>query len=439
VGGGEWRRWPPDPKQLAGNRAVKLSPGGLPVLAGLSLWVATACGGPFAEAGAGRWEVGDTVFVHNAVPVLSGTGLLTEVARYGARDGPHEYLLSEIYRFAVGPAGEVFVHDRGGGLRRFEADGRFGGWVAPSGQGPGEVRFLASLGVGGDGTIVGWDVGNQRLMWFRPDGRWNSVPVPLHHAYPRYGEDGIVFGLGGSVWVGFHPAAPVEGGIPHPRPIFAQVGEGGGLTDTLFTPPDAPGPCPELSTAEYRIGFWEDSREPFIPKYQWALGPDGSLAVGCPAEYSFDLLRPGRNRLRISRAWTPIRMPAEEREFWMGWRWLPPLPSSRPAYARIVLPGDGRTWVWPVEPSEIVRSPVYGARAEGLAARWRLAQAGSWDVFLEDGRWLGRVLMPEEARYSGYPTTTEVRIRGDTLWARAFDEWDAEYIVRYQVAWPGGS
>jgi hypothetical protein len=45
---------------------------------------------------------------------------------------------------------------------------------------------------------------------------------------------------------------------------------------------------------------------------EWALGPNGELALGCPDEYTFDVLRPGEPVLRISRRWIPLEVTEAE-------------------------------------------------------------------------------------------------------------------------------
>ena len=69
----------------------------------------------------------------------------------------------------------------------------------------------------------------------------------------------------------------------------------------------------------------------------------------------------------------------------------------------------------------------------GVTHTWVVAWFGSFDVFDADGTWRAVVRLPEEARYSGFPTEPSIVIRGDTIWAVAEDELDIDYIVRYEV------
>jgi hypothetical protein len=81
--------------------------------------------------------------------------------------------------------------------------------------------------------------------------------------------------------------------------------------------------------------------------------------------------------------------------------------------------------------------PEDQAARTGRAHYWWVATHGAFDVFREDGRWLGRVQLPEEVSYSGY-LPPHIVIRGDTIWAKARDSLDVEYVVRYEVRWPDG-
>lgn len=376
--------------------------------------------------------VGDTVIVTSARPAQPDTLLPTETARYGRGEGPIEEMFRAVRAFAVGPDGTVFVHDADDGIRAFSVDGSFSHRVAGSGEGPGEVGYLMGMDASADGFLAVVDLGNERVSVFGPDGSVDVVRRPTMR--PRYGDGAIVYTDGGSLWLGVHPLSPPAGGVTHPRPAFVRLGEAGTVTDTVFTPADAAHECTTLSMAEFRAGFWEDRREPFVPKTTWALGRDGSLAVGCPAFYSLDLHRPGRPVLRIRKSpWQPLRTVPDAREGLAPQSGLPRLPATRPAYARIILPSDGRIWVWPNQPSQLVPVPPDMVERFGRTASWRIANGGAFDVFDAEGRWLAVVRLPAEVRFSGFPTEPGLLIRGDTLWAVASDALGVQTIVRYRI------
>jgi len=391
-------------------------------------------GGNRGDADVRRSRIGDTLLVHNTTPLVADTIEPVEVHRYGRVAGPPEAILAEVQVVAVGPEGDVYTFEDRQGIRRFPVDGTVAATVAPYGRGPREVRWLTGMAVGGDGRVAAYDLGNGRITVLHPDSSVSTHRMPV--GYPRRGHDTIVYRDDGTLWVGLHPPTPEDDPTtPFPRPIFLRLDADGSYGDTIFAPERLGERCPTLSHGAYRGGFWEDKREPWIAKAEWAAGPDGSLAFGCPDRYTFDVIRDD-GVLRVSREWTAVTASAEERAFYEGWHPMPTLPETRPAYARIVLPGDGRIWVWPVQPNRPREIPPDLAARSGVQDGWEISDSGAFDVFERDGRWLGQVALPDGVRYSGYPTRPSMAIRGDTLWAVTRDELDVEYVVRYEVRWP---
>lgn len=203
--------------------------------------------------------------------------------------------------------------------------------------------------------------------------------------------------------------------------------------DTIFTPAGIADRCPMLSERGFRGGFWEDNREPFYPKVKWALGSDGSQAFGCPASYTFDLHRPDGSVVRVSREHSLVRVPQEELDFRRSMPMVPQAGETLPAYVRLILPGDGRIWVWTTQPNVKTALSPESAEQFGITHTWLHPAHGTFDVFDQDGNWLAAVRLPSRARYSGWPTEANVVIRGDTLWAVEEDEFEVNTVVRYTV------
>jgi hypothetical protein len=412
----------------------------IPLLAGV-----LGCRAPHAgEQGYTRLHLGDTIHVHNLTPLYAGAAVLEPEVRIGRLEGTEEYLFVDVRSLAVGLLGEIYVGgvEAEGGIRQFNRDGTFEKWVARAGPGPMEVRHISALTVDREGALAARERPTRRIKLFFPAGGFQTFWAPADPE--RYHEDALHFREDGSLWVGINP--PLFGvmePVPYPRPIFARMSERGELVDTVYAPERLGERClPD--DARYSSGVWQDKRDPWFPLGKWALGPNGTLAVGCPAEYVFDVIREGEPVLRISREWTPVRTFPGEYEYWSSapqmYSWalpLPPFPEHRPAYARIILPGDGRVWVWPVHPSVRHETPEHQVATSGRTHYWWPATRGAFDVFREDGRWLGKVQLPEEVRYDGY-TPPHLVIRGDTLWARVQDSLDVQYVVRYRVVWPEG-
>ncbi len=386
-----------------------------------------ACGGSEATA---RETIGDTLVVTSVAPLIADTLRPVEVTRYGRFDGPPEHQFADIHSFAVGPDGHVYVHDRNGGIRRFDAAGQFVERVAGPGEGPADVDYVIAMDVARDGRLAVYDYGNAVIKLF--DGG-DVTTVRRPDGYPRYRGGGLRFHEDGTLWVGVTPPFPEEGGIRHPRAAFTRLAGGGDFVDTVYTPRRLGDDCSTLTDYAHVAGFWEDNREPYVPKAKWALGADGRLVIGCPRRYAFDVLLDGGRVLRVVRPWTPVELSAEEKALHERYGRTGPLPDLRPAYASIVLPDDGRIWVWPTHPNVREALPRETVERYGVTHTWTIAWQGTFDVFDPDGRWRAVVRLPEDARYSGYPTEPDVVIRGDTLWAVATDDFDVEYVVRYEV------
>ena len=256
---------------------------------------------------------GDTLVVSSLAPRISDTLIPREVARIGRSDGPLEYIFNQIFSFTVSPSGEVLVHDQGEGIRRFDPQGRYLGHLARQGEGPAEVRYVRGLSVSRSGTVAANDLGNARITLFMEDGTTHTIRRP--EGMPSYNEDALLFHNDGSLWVAISPMLPPEGGIPHPRAVYARINEEGALVDTIFTPESLGDRCPMLSNAQNVGGFWEDRREPYFPKAKWSLGPDGTLVFGCPVDYLLDVVLTDNSVVRVHRAWIPLEMSEEEKDF----------------------------------------------------------------------------------------------------------------------------
>jgi len=402
------------------------------------------CGrAPVGEGGAVVMRLGDTIHVHNLTPLYSDAAMLEPELRIGMMEGPDEYLFVSVNALAVGPGGEIYTGGvrEEGGIRQFSRSGDFERWVARSGPGPMEVGHVSALAVDQDGVLAARDRSTRLVKVLSPGGGVRTVRAPPDPE--RYHEDALHFREDGSLWVGINPPYFTLEPVPYPRPIYARISEAGELVDTIFAPARLGERCLPGDN-RYASGVWQDKRDPWFPLGKWALGPDGTLALGCPADYTFDVIQEGQRVLRISREWTPVRTFPGEYEYWGSapqmYSWalqLPPFPERRPAYARIILPGDGRVWVWPVHPSKKHEEPAHRVATSGRTHYWWPATQGAFDVFREDGRWLGSVQLPEGLHYSGY-LPPHVVIRGDTVWARVQDSLDVQYVVRYRVVWPEG-
>jgi hypothetical protein len=117
--------------------------------------------------------------------------------------------------------------------------------------------------------VAAYDLGNARITLFMEDGTTRTIRRP--DGRPGYNEDALLFRRDGSLWVAITPIVFPEGGVTHPRPVFARVSDTGAMVDTIFTPALLGDLCPMLSTRQNRRGFWDDRREPYFAKMRPAI------------------------------------------------------------------------------------------------------------------------------------------------------------------------
>ncbi len=384
----------------------------------------------------GTTVVGDTTVVFSAEPVLGDTARLRLVQRYGTLDGPVDETFTRVGRIAVDDAGRVYASDDRLGVKTFAPDGRFAGWLARGGEGPADVGAVHALATHGDSLVAVYDASIRRIKVFL-DGELSTT-----HDAPdgmrRYGEDALLYDRGGRLWVGVVPGYEHDPTLASEAAIFVQVGEGASR-DSVALPARYRADCPLLRERDYSIGFWADTREPWVAMPKWALGPDGRTAFGCPAEFRFDviLLDGSVRRIEIPHRPAPW-LDGEVAQFAADYEFDASIVGDRPAYTRILLAPDGRTWVWPSPQPERIEVPQQFREIAGADTRWSVGEVGAFEVFGDDGRWHATVRLPDELRYSGFPTEPPVVIRGDTIWGVTVDEFDVEYVSRYVVEWAGG-
>lgn len=395
-------------------------------------------------------SAGDTTFVHSAGP-RHDTARLVPVLSVGTFDGASEAMLHQVRAFLPGRDGEVYVAD-GDGLRVFDGEGRFLRRIAGVGRGPGEVETVWSMAEHPDGGLPVLDAGNRRITRFGPDGapldHWS---LPADFAIWRNRTVQVLDD--GRVVTELAPGHPADGS-PESFPLDAWGvwSAGGEVTDTIRIPARYLDGCPARGSAHWRGGWFDDVRVDYVAKVTWAMAKDGSVAIGCPADYEIDVVRPDGSVLRIGRDHTPVVVSSEEARRFVelqeasrtrlnpgAWSWRGPgIGRERPAYRKLHMGERGRLWVLPSFPR--VEEPLPERAVEmGLPrSQWADPERRHFDVFDRDGAWLGTVRIPPGMRYEPYPAHPAPVFDGDTVWALRTDSLDVPYVTRYLVEWPGG-
>lgn len=393
---------------------------------GVAGW-ASACSGEVSDQAFDRTAVADTIIMENAAPLNPRPAHLRPVAWYGDFLATGPASLNRVFAFTVGPDGSVFIYDYLAGLKLFGPDGDFVRTLAREGAGPTEVRYVDAIAVSEGGNVAALDLGNRRVLEIPANGEARAVRLPTGDV--RYHEDALHYTATGQLRLGFYRPLPAEG-IEPSRLAYLQIDSRGEFSDSVVLSGRYWEGCPTRSVHRHRRGFWEDQRAPYVPKVTWTIAPDGTLAIGCPETYEFDVVHPDGRVLRVRRSGAErLTLGRDERQF-LAFVGIGRLPDHRPYYARLILPGDGRIWVWPNQPME-----KWHPEGMPVSEAWMLGRTGAFDVFSPDGSWLGTVPLPPEIRYSGFPTERPVVIRGDTVWALTRDSLDVNYVTRYEVVW----
>jgi hypothetical protein len=275
---------------------------------------------------------------------------------------------------------------------------------------------------------------------------------PLTPGLVAHGRDAVSVDNEGDIWLAITPSEELLADtLRFPRPVYGRV-TADGLADTIWVGNPSADRCVTPSHAHFRSGWFEDIRVRYFPKVKWALGPDRSVATGCPAAYEWSIARAGSiTRVSAGRAapavgdderssfgvtWTLQMRQAHEddREEW-GWMGAA-IPSVKPTYQRILVADHGDVWVWPTRPSERVAAPPTWPLVGLPAVIFTEPRSGAFDVFAPDGGLRGHVRLPDEVAYTGLVDTPDPVVRGDTVWAIVADSLGAKAVARYTVGWP---
>jgi hypothetical protein len=118
-----------------------------------------------------------------------------------------------------------------------------------------------------------------------------------------------------------------------------------------------------------------------------------------------------------------------------SWRWNgPPIPTTKPAFHRVLGGADNRVWVYVPQPAqrlEVSAEEERRAREANGPPPPRYREPVAFDVFEPDGRYLARVQAP--AGFALYPAPV---FKGDHVWGVVRDELDVSYVVRFRMG-PG--
>jgi hypothetical protein len=417
------------------------------LLAAAALTALAACSGGGEPAGSEEWRSetmteGDVTTVRTiSGSIWGGTARLDEELSIGVEAGDDPYMLGSVRALAT-DGEEIFVLDQQVPvIRVYDAAGRHLRDIGKDGEGPGEFRRPESMVLGPDGRIFVRDPRTGRITIFSKQGAAvGTIPVRS----------------------GFSTSNPMV--ITHDGTLYNYqlLNQGADVRDwQLALVPRSEGETeegepirpPELDFEQMRIearreGSTSINSVPFAPSSSWTLAPSGAVIAGVSTDYAFEIHYPDGRVTRVEKAWRPIPVePAEAawqkrlatanmRNTDPEWVWNgPEVPATKPAFSRFLADHSGRIWVNRPGPGYHVEGPciedpdvddISQAYAEPC---WRAHD--TWEVFDEEGRFLGGADLPEGIQM--YPAP---HIEDTTFLAAFQDDLGTVTVKRYRIALP---
>ena len=410
----------------------------------------SACSSGGQGSSASDWvaeydTIGDTIVVRTvAGSVWRDTAQLVPEVSIGMFDGPEEYIFGSVVSMAMADDGTIYLMDRQvPALRVYEADGTYRTTFGGRGEGPGEyLEPDGGLNVLSDGRIVLRDPSNARIQVYSPEGEaidtWRirggfntSRRMIVDHQDRSHSL------------VLLDPEASVmdwEMGL-------VQILPDGTPGDTLRIP-DLPWEEPTIVASEEdeegNTTSMSVNLVPFGPQEHATLSPKGYFIHTITTDYTLTLLKEDGRPVRIQKAYAPVpvtggeKAEEEAREIQNmrytdpTWRWSgEPIPDVKPPFLTFFPGEDGTIWVMVHQPATKVEDPFYDpSDPDAIPDEWR--EPIVFDVFEEDGTYLGAVRAPDGLERNPFPIFTRDWVLGTVR-----DELDVQTVVKFRVELPG--
>jgi len=390
-----------------------------------------ACSSGAARSGtwvAERERRGDTLMVRTLSGSVWGQPMtLIEELRIGVLDGPEEQMLGFVQAIAVDSSGGIYVFDgQVPALRHFDSAGTYVRTLGGKGAGPGEYQdIVLGLAVRRDGRLILHDPRNARLTLYRADGIVSDTWLVVSGSR-LYTAQAMTVDTADHVYLKIvlgerQPDGPWPIGLLH-------LDQEGRIVDSLPAPPISGDPASDGGV--------------FSARKLWGFSPFGYFVVGVNDHYAFEIRPPERPVVRVERRWEPVRLHPEEHaeyEAFREWtkktqrRYLtsepPPTPATKPAYRELAFGNDGRIWVrLHVSALKDSAEPSHPGPDRPPAINWR--EPVVWDVFEEDGTYLGEVRAPPRSFLSVFGR--------EQVWGTREGEQGETYVVRFRMI-PAGA
>lgn len=388
------------------------------------MWLGAACSGPTAERAVIRTKLPNgTDKVQSTAAAWSQPGAgwqLIEEQRYGGGDSTSGEL-GEPAGYGEDAAGRLYVFDRKpSGIKVFARDGSLVRVIGREGEGPGEFRtgFVDVR----DTVVVVHDPIQARTSVFDTTGKY----VRSFKTFCCYWSDVLIdkaMRIVVPAWLTDDPKSLDHGGTPYVRYTLQ-----GAAIDTLWVPGSKNRKTWTFSSPD-KSGKQQMRMSvliPWTPVVQYALNPSGGVVWGNTGAYHLVWSPNGSDSSQVAdRAWTPDAIPDGMRKARFEEivkiasrnvgegparqaAQLADIPSTAPAWGRLVMDEEGNVWA-----KQVVGSDSTQTR---------------FDVIAANGTWLGSVTVPVAIEDWG-----PVRFGRGVLYAPAEDDDGRPVVVRFRV------
>lgn len=356
-------------------------------------------------------------------PNAQNTFEAVEEVRIGTLDGELDYMFARISDLAIGSDGNIFVYDSPAGnpvVRMFDNDGSFEKYIGRKGRGPGEFDRIEGIGTFPDGRLAIWDIGNQRINVYEPNGDFiesHLVTSGLYSAYKTFEVD-----QKGNFYlktIFFDRDNPQNN--TNPPQAWYKVSSTGELVDTLHVPQGE-----ENYPQSFVIFTGAGAGYPFNTRMMDNFSSEGYIITAVNNQYEIVLHKEDRPVL-IRREYTPIEVTSEEKEQWenfkkgfssAGHSIESSISDEKPPFKELLTDSQGRIWVWRYTESQSVDGGIFSSRT-------KVWEPPVFDVFNPDGSFYGNVTLPLGAVF--------LEAKDDKVWAVFTDKDQVEYVVRYKL------
>lgn len=415
----------------------------LPALAGLAMLIAGCSPRPGSDAG--RW-VGERTVEGSTTRVRTisgsmwgGTATLVEEASIGTVEGEDEYILGNVSGIVVGDQ-RIFVLDtQVPTVRVYDLDGQHLMDIGREGGGPGEFRQPRSIAIDPvKGHLYVRDRRNGRINVYSLDGdpldHWRisssfgtSRPLVLT-------DDGHLYTM-----QLLNPGSSLDDW----RLGMCCIGPEETTLDTI--------PAPVFDFEQWTVVARDENNEsasgvPYAPSIAWTMTADRAMVGGVSDDYSFEIRWPDGRTTVVEKEWGDRVPVSREEAQWLkktitenyqrdfpGWVWNGrEIPGHKPAFVNMVADLSDRVWIARPGPSVRVEGGVEDSDDPADYYRHPLFESGQfWEVFSTDGRFLGKVDVPEDLQINA-----QSWIKDDMVVALSTGEQGEPYVKRFSLVLP---